>query len=191
MSYTKDDVQRRSNGHYGAMYPAVNVKAYRFPSVYEIEPSFPGACSVDLERALGYAFESACEGFWQDLQESLREDPDFYFPGYRLTISQDGRSGGWLVVQGLPDFESWDAIMLARWRRFERIIKQDIAWRCSSDSVIEDIHANHWHKPYSSRFNFFDSPGGPVCIADARAELLAEVESRYGTGGRRLIASGA
>ncbi len=37
------------------------------------------------------------------------------------------KTGGWLYVDGLPDVESWDAIALAKWARFARIVADLVA----------------------------------------------------------------
>ena len=42
---------------------------------------------------------------------------------YHVQVYSEGRSGGWLVVSGLDDVESWDAIALGRWARFQRQIE--------------------------------------------------------------------
>ena len=46
-----------------------------------------------------------------------------YQPEAVVKVYSDGRSGGWLVVHGLPDVESWDAIDLGRWAKFEKMIR--------------------------------------------------------------------
>jgi hypothetical protein len=69
-------------------------------------------------------WEAACEtGF-----EQAKEDAEEIF-GADVKVWQEGRSGGWLIVEGLPDFDSWDAIMLGRWRKFARYV----------DAYVDDV----------------------------------------------------
>lgn len=187
--YRKCDVQTHSDRRYGAQYPAVNVKVYRFPSVYDVQALFPESDEETLRTALQYAFDSACECFWEDwMGQDELDFLDFYFPGAGARISCTRRSGGWLIVQGIGAVEDWDCIALSRWRRFEKAVTDDVRYRTSLDSIIASIAMNQWHKPLSAKYNFFDTPDGtPVCVADARAELRAEAERRYGNGGLPLV----
>lgn len=70
-----------------------------------------------------WPWESACEDGWEqagiDIQEIFGPD---------ASVEGAGRSGGWLVAKGLPPVEEWNAIMLAKWRRFARYI----------DAMVED-----------------------------------------------------
>lgn len=42
---------------------------------------------------------------------------------HHVQVYSDGRSGGWLVVHGLPDVETWDAIALGQWAKFNKLIR--------------------------------------------------------------------
>lgn len=42
---------------------------------------------------------------------------------YHVQAYSAGRSGGWLVVDGLPDIDDWDAIALNDWRRFHKCVR--------------------------------------------------------------------
>ena len=135
-TYSRDDVQT----HYGPDRPAVNIKVYR--SVWDdavwseferdadpdedfaqwmqdnisdeqLDACFWNVCEWGVEYLTGWATGSDAAG-------------DRLFPDHDVRIEQDGRSGGWLVVKGLPDLEDWDAVLLGRWRKFERIAR-DIA----------------------------------------------------------------
>ena len=60
---------------------------------------------------MGEWFEVACTVGWEQVEELALE----IFGRYgvrRRDVRQDGRSGGWCVVEGLSDVESWDAVML-------------------------------------------------------------------------------
>src|SRR5271157_2744811 len=114
--YTKNDVKRHSSGYgYGPKHPAVNVKVYGPCFVEKCAEHF--VCSVEIaEKALGFAWDSACEAFWEywqdqtgDLENGLYGSLEYaYFPGYTVEVFAEGRSAGWLEVHGLPPVEDWD-----------------------------------------------------------------------------------
>lgn len=122
--FRKADIQRHTDGGYGTFYPAVNVKVYHFPTVEQVQAEWPDVDEKTAEKALEFAYESSCEIFWEywqdkagDVENGLYGSPEYsYFPGYnnRLMVYSAGRSGGWLIVQGLPPVEEWDAVMVAR-----------------------------------------------------------------------------
>jgi hypothetical protein len=137
-TYTRDDVQTHAE-YFGQARPAVNVKVYRgihnawaaFQKDEEPDPRF----TLDWieehvsEDALDSIFWMQCENEFEYLASWATEDEDAIFPSSRygrLTVEREGRMGGWAVVGGLPDIEEWDAILLARWRKFERVAR-DIA----------------------------------------------------------------
>jgi hypothetical protein len=125
MTYAKDDVQFHSD-HGWSSRPAVNVKTEpwkwedgiadamgyedfdgRFPDWYREAAEADGF----LDRYWAFA----CEAGWEQLQT----EAEHYF-GSGVSVYAEGRSGGWAVVDGLPDVESWDAVALAKWRGFEK-----------------------------------------------------------------------
>lgn len=101
------------------------------------------------------AWEFACEDGWERAAEEANGDRGHpLMSGWtcRLTprdrsyhdlgIWSAGRSGGWLVVEGLPNIEDWDAIMLARWRRFAKDVSDlvdDLPYQW-----IWQLHENFW-----------------------------------------------
>lgn len=161
--YTREDVETHREGYSRNALPAVNVKAYTVPTVWQVVHKFN--CEEKLaEQALGYAFESAQGMFWEQASEDVAE----YFPGYSVEAFSEGRSGGWLVVRGLPDVETWDAILLSRWRKFERETRAQVVYLCSWESFSESIEANRWTEEGAELFNFFERKDGTsVCVAEA------------------------
>ena len=138
--YSKEDVQFHSDR--GPRAPAVNVKCYNFPDAYKIAPYFEADPeSAEVEKALEYSFESFRESFWEDAQNDAKE-----IFGAHVKVYSQGRSGGWLVVSELKDFEDWDAIDLAKWRKFERWMKGNVPDSSANwvQAIIEDIEANTW-----------------------------------------------
>ena len=76
-------------------------------------------------------FTFACEMEWDTAEDTARD----VLCNNRVKVWSEGRSGGWAVVDGLPDIDDWDAIMLARWRRFERIARltaDDVPYQMAS-----------------------------------------------------------
>ena len=157
----KSDVETRSG------LPAINIKVYRLAWDSEtLEKHF--GCAPDVaDKAAGYAFDSACEQFWENIPDVARE---IFGP---CRVYSDGRSGGWLVVHDLPDVDTWDAVMLSKWAKFSKAVKSEIAYQMSFGTIIESISANEWAKPHAERFNFVDTDNGTVCIADLKADAIA------------------
>jgi len=164
----REDVDTHSAHYYGPQYPAIRVKADAWPSVWKLADSL-GISEGQAERASDYAFRSACEAFWEDIQ-GIAED---VFP-CPVKVYSAGRSGGWMIVQGLSPLADWDAIALARWAKLSRIVREDIAHRCKLANVLEDIQAHSWEKEGSEYFNYLDTPTGTVCIADLKARAKEE-----------------
>lgn len=155
----------------GAYRPAINVKAYRWPSIAGIAERF--GCSHDAaQRALEYARESAQQRFWEDVQETAE-----HYLG-EVKVWQEGRSGGWLVVDGLPEIESWDAIQLSKWARFEKAVRTEIGYLTSAESVCEDIDANQWTEEGAELYNFVDTASGPKTVGELKAHL-AEARRQF------------
>jgi hypothetical protein len=134
-SYSRDDVQTHSD-HFGPARPAVNVKVYR--TFRDAWPEYERAERDDERFTLEWIeenlsddeldayFWSACESEFEYLEGWATGSDgaeDSLFPDDRVRLWTEGRSGGWIVVDGLPDIEEWDAVRLARWRKFERIAR--------------------------------------------------------------------
>lgn len=81
------------------------------------------AAQPDADDATNWAIDAACEDGATHATELAGE---VFGERYGTTehrerkVWQTGRSGGWLYVEGLPDVESWDAIMLGKWSRFAK-----------------------------------------------------------------------
>lgn len=165
----KNEVQFHSDGCCRRANPAVNVKVHSFTTAREIAEHFK--CSeAQAEQAGEFQFQSACEMFWESAQEYARE-----CFGAGVKCYSEGRSSGWCVIHGLPDFDSWDAIQLSKWAKFERMIKAEVKYRMSREMVFEDIEANEWHKDGSEQYNFIDKKNGEtVCIADLKKQAVEQ-----------------
>ena len=73
--------------------------------------------------------------------EMVEQDAAEIF-GSGVKCWQEGRSGGWVVVDGLPELEDWDAVALAKWRRFERFAKAiaaDVPYQ-----LVSSLYLNVW-----------------------------------------------
>lgn len=134
--------------------PMVNVKVHRglldltYDETCQLALEFPDVLSTnpyaDLERAAEgaeWVFDAACESGW----ENLRNDAADLF-GDGVEVYAEGRSGGWAVVRGLPDVESWDAIALGRWARFVKwaeagvqYVPYEMAWLLCAN-VLQPEH---------------------------------------------------
>lgn len=170
--YTKSDVETHSANYYAPYYPAVNVKVYGlYPLQSKIEETFN--CSEETaQKALEFAFDSACEMFWD---ENAQEIADDVF-GDGVTIYSAGRSAGWLIVEGLSEIEDWDAVNLAKWRSFENKIKAEVKYLTSWDSIKDAIDANRWAEEGAEKYNFYEkSDGESFCFVDWKKEQLEKV----------------
>lgn len=165
MPYTKQDIDTHTERYYGRAYPAVCVKVRKTPSIDKIQEHFK--CSEkQAEKAAGYAWEMACRIFWEDVEELAKE-----LLG-NVTAYSAGRSNGWLIVKGLPDIASWDAIQLAKWRKFEKTVLNDVEYLMSWDQWTDNIEANKWHLDGSEYFNFFNQNDQTVCIAELKQQAI-------------------
>jgi hypothetical protein len=132
----KAEVQTRY--YRGERRPCVNVKVHGSvtPKILaEVEREsgevgFAAWAGDLLERGKWpeWAFGAACENGWEDLQ---RDAEDIF--GTRAKVRSEGRSGGWCVVDGISELESWDAVMVSKWARFAR-------WaRAAADGIPFDM----------------------------------------------------
>lgn len=147
----KTDVQTRDGS------PAANVKVYG--SVWSIalpqslgssakigepmvehftHPEFTHAWIEEhvSDESVEAEFNDVCRyGF-----DTLQEFADEIWDG--VTVYSAGRSGGWAIVTGLPDIDTWDAVMLAKWSKFEAFAKA-----CAKDvpyQMLMNIYMNEF-----------------------------------------------
>lgn len=173
--FRKQDVAIHSEGYGRNGNPAVCVKVRRVISTAKVMEKFN--CSEEVaNQAIEYASQSACEGFWEGIQELA----DYYFgEGYEAV--SEGRSSGWVVVLNLPDLEGWDAIQLSKWVRFRKAVLSDVEYRMSDEQILESIDANRWAEEGAELYNLMQTTSGKVVTAGevkavqaaAVAELLA------------------
>lgn len=183
--YDPDDITTRPGRRYGDRLPAARVKVDR--SWYDVirdaranataldlmedGPRFLDWFGLELEldhayAAFGWAEETACEDGWGDAAEEARETF-----GAGVKVWGEGRSSGWLVVDGIGDPVSWaecrycdadaaghpwgdesygceafepgdSAAWIAEWPRFEQWC-QDRANLCA-DAAVQIIYLNVW-----------------------------------------------
>ena len=165
----RSDVELRyTRGAWRDPLPALNVKVHSLGLDASAVASEFKCDQQTAERALQFAFDAQQRNFWEGCDEIAT---DIF--GEHVKVYSDGRSGGWLTVEGLGDVTMWDVIAISRWARFAKAICADIAWRISADVLREDIDANQWAKPGAEEYNFVNTPKGPRCIADLKAEAIA------------------
>jgi hypothetical protein len=152
----------------GVYRPAINVKVYKLGLDAGTLADERKCARATAEQALQFAFDSQQQQFWEQIEETARE-----IFGSHIRVFSDGRSSGWLVLHNLPDVETWDAVALGKFAKFEKLVRADIAWRTSAETLREDIDANEWCKPGAELYNFVDTPNGPRCIADMKQEAIA------------------
>ncbi len=139
--WTKADIQTHNSGGIGGpQYPAVNIKVYahwrKHPLPLSIGSSGPvgGPMTEHFtdprfthdwveenlsEREIDSWWQDACEHNYEHAKGNAEE-----MLGVRgLKIFQAGRSGGWLIVDGLPDIPQWNVVLMGKWRKFEKFCK--------------------------------------------------------------------
>ena len=98
------------------------------------------------------ADEWARESCWEMAQGTA----ELAWPNRLVTVWSAGRSGGWLVVQGLPDIDEWDAIAVGRWALFVKAIRcivddqypYDFIWHAHGAwEQVRDERANQYPAP--------------------------------------------
>lgn len=172
MRYSKHDIDTHNVNYGKREYPAINVKVRSFGrGVSEEDLNCPERV---FNRAMEYAFETACQVFWEQAPEIVAG----ILGVMAKEVCRAGRSGGWLVVTGLPPIEEWDAVMLAKWRKTESTIRAMIKGLSEKERVKEDIIANEWNKPGAELYNFYERGNGEVVsIPDLKA---GAIEQGYG-----------
>lgn len=124
----KTDVQQRYDR--GTYRPTINVKW--MPFLHGLYRKFEGATATGpLICAVCGQAKFACEQGWEDAKELAND----IFPQV-VKVWSDSRSGGWLVVDGLPDVDDWDAIQLGYWAKFVKGVQ----------AILDDLDYQFiWH----------------------------------------------
>lgn len=117
-SYTKEDVTFHSDSMYRKGNPAINVKVYNCPGSWQLADHF-NISESDAEKLASLIWNELQFDFWEFAADELIENR----LGKGIKFYTEGHSGGWLVVTNLPEFESWDAVDLMRWRGLENDVK--------------------------------------------------------------------
>ena len=146
MIRTKDDVVRcYHEKRMDVDVPHVNVKVRRgLEDVrFEGDCEIPDGLTVEWIRA-NISEDELNDLFWQTCQnewEMLQQDAEEIF-GDGVEVNAGGRSGGWACVTGLEDIESWDAVMLAKWKKFARYAGEYA--KGIPEQMVYSIAANEW-----------------------------------------------
>jgi hypothetical protein len=146
---SRNDVQR--SYHQGQnLEPMVNVKVHSFEipkgeafaelvSEHDLDPKLARLDLTDLRTLVEqylekheWPFEAACESNFEYASDRAKED---FFPDHNVKVWSAGRSGGWLLVDGLPDVDSWGVGLLTKWNEFAKFceplvedIPRSMAW---------------------------------------------------------------
>jgi hypothetical protein len=166
----KSNVQFHSDG-FREDRPAINVKCYHFANGLNVARVF-NCHEDDAARALSYAWDSSIDQFWEQAQTIVQEIFDHEAVYDQVKVFSGGRSGGWLIVEGLPSFDSWDAIQLGKWSRFEKRIRELIGHLSSTEYVKDMIESNRWAEAGSEPYNFVDGKEGTTCIVDLKNQAV-------------------
>lgn len=151
---SKADMEKRYERH--EWLPAINVKIYDAPEYTpeKIAAEF-GCDAATAERAAEWCYESAQRQFWED--NALDALNFAMLGGDRASevkpcglndgpykVWADGRSAGWLVAEGLGTVEDMDGPTFQKWRKFCRLIGQEIDHLLSWEYARDMIEGNDW-----------------------------------------------
>lgn len=164
----KSDVKFHNEGFGRTLYPTINIKSYTFGDGLDLEKEF-GCNEQTAKQALEFAFDVLAESFFENVKESAKE----IFDKYKVKVYRAGRMGGWLIIDGLPDIELWDAVILGKWAKFCKQVKEEKKYVENPENIKETILANEWQKEGSEKYNFYDKDGETVCIADLKQQAIA------------------
>jgi hypothetical protein len=168
ISMKKSDIEIYYERGFRSGRPSINVKNFNFAQGLTSEKL--GCSEETFEKACNYAFESAQRIFWEDAQETAA-----HYLGKGIKVFPAGKSGGHLIVNGLDPVETWDAITVSAWGRFEKAILADIKYRCEAEQVEEDIRSNRWNEEGAEEYNFFEKKdGSTICISELKAQAIKE-----------------
>jgi hypothetical protein len=138
---TRDDVQRSYHrGQRGE--PMLNVKVYSFDlpkggafaelvAEHELDSKLARLELSELRTLIeqylekhDWPFGAACESNFEYASDRAKED---FFPSHNVKVWSAGRSGGWLLVDGLPDVDHWGPDLLTKWHEFAEFCKPLVA----------------------------------------------------------------
>lgn len=148
MTYRKDDVQRSyHSGHSGDPMANVKVHTTQREAWEQFRADFPEAAEEGFteewydanvtDEQVDSLFWFICEARWEDLQSDAEE-----IFGRGVKVYSAGHSGGWAVVEGLGDVDDWDAVQLAKWRKWERFARDTANYVMSE--ILVSLYLNEW-----------------------------------------------
>ncbi len=151
----KQDIQTHSN--HGRSRPAVNIRVDLWGAfTSELLESVGGEDFAswwdDLEVTDEQAHMDMIDTYHAFATESAFEDAQNdaeYLFGTRVKVYQEGRSGGWLVVENLPDLEEWDAIMVGKWGSFVKGVEAMV--EAFPESLADLVYINTYDIVLSDR----------------------------------------
>ncbi len=104
------------------------------------------------EEQRNHWLRDVCEEYFQDAKELAYEEF-----GRHVKVWQEGRSGGWLTVEGLGDYEEWTTEQRDRWFGFADQVT----------AMVADVHRGFLWALYTNVFEEFEEPFGAhvtVCV---------------------------
>jgi len=150
---TKAEMEWRYDRHDHNL-PALNVKYYGDVKYTAARIAAETGCdATTAERVAGWCYESAQEDFWERALDLLNfamlgDEASEYKPcGLKAgpyEVFADGRSGGWLVVRGIGNIADMSGATFQKWRKFARLVRDDIAHLASWEWAADMIEANEW-----------------------------------------------
>lgn len=107
----------------------------------------------------------------QDHYDWVKEQADEVFSA-DVIISQEGRSGGWMVVEGLPEnIEDWDSELRRQWTAFGETVKAAV--EDVPRAYLTSIYANEFENRESAETTFtVKVDGESIHLMDGENEIV-------------------
>lgn len=182
-TYTREDVERCYHYTHGDVYrPHVNVKVRRGLEDVDFagDGEIPDGLTLEWIREhlsderVDAIFWRTCEDEWEQLQQDAEE-----VFGAGVEVHAGGRMSGWACVHGLDCIEEWDAVALAKWRRFERYAEQ--ITRGIPEQMVYSIAANEWEAAEAHRVERagLHRDVAPALVDEGPIGIAAHVSMRF------------
>lgn len=130
--------------------PAIDVKCFHFGRdcaegciTDQLRADHPNLTEEDADKIGSWAWDSAVTTFWDQARGIATEHLSIPFEA-EPEIECAGRSGGWLIVRGLPDVPTWSEPQRLAWGAFEEEINQLVAMLARWETIKEEIDSAGW-----------------------------------------------
>lgn len=119
--------------------PAINVRAKEVYWCYRDVQGHFVCTPVEANKAIAKSLDAMYQEFWKVAPLYAKQ-----LLGEGVEVKQEGKSGGWYVVHGLPPVSHWDAPFKRKWALLERLVASEIRRVTSLEFHLKTIESNNW-----------------------------------------------